>query len=158
MTRRLTQSPRGARQSQQRLAGQARPGRQRSARLAGFTMIEVLVVMSIVVILAGIGLAQYRNGVIRAQEAVLREDLFRMRDALDQYYADKNRYPPDLQSLVGDGYLRAVPKDPFTDSADTWQTVPSEPDPNNPSAAPGIYNVKSGSDRTAIDGTRYAEW
>jgi general secretion pathway protein G len=126
--------------------------------LAGFTMIEVLVVMSIVVILAGIGLAQYRNGVIRAQEAVLREDLFRMRDALDQYYADKNRYPPDLQSLVGDGYLRAVPKDPFTDSADTWQTVPSEPDPNNPSAAPGIYNVKSGSDRTAIDGTRYAEW
>lgn len=121
-------------------------------------MIEMLVVMSLVVILAGIGLAQYRNGVTRAQEAVLREDLFRMRDALDQYYADKNRYPAGLQSLVSDGYLRAIPKDPFTNSADTWQSVQSEPDPSNPSAEPGIYDVKSGSDRTALDGTKYADW
>lgn len=121
-------------------------------------MIEMLVVMSLVVILAGIGLAQYRNGIVRAQEAVLKEDLFRMRDALDQYYADKNKYPSDLQALVSEGYLRAVPKDPFTYSADTWQMVPSEPDPNNPSATPGVYDVKSGSDRTALDSTRYADW
>ena len=81
-----------------------------------------------------------------------------MRDAIDQYYADKNKYPSALQDLVSDGYLRAIPKDPITDSADTWQTVPAEPDPNNPAAEPGVYNVKSGAQETAMDGTSYSEW
>ena len=75
---------------------------------------------------------------------MLRTDLFRMRDAIDQYYADKGKYPASLDALVSDGYLRKIPADPITQSADTWQTVPAEPDPGNPSAEPGIYNVKSG--------------
>jgi general secretion pathway protein G len=100
----------------------------------------------------------YQNSVRRSREAILREDLFRMRDAIDQYYADKTKYPQALQDLVTDGYLREIPKDPITDSAETWTTVPAEPDPANPSAEPGIYNVKSGSDATAMDGTRYADW
>lgn len=125
---------------------------------AGFTIIELLVVVSIIVILAGLAMAQYRNSVTRAEEAVLNTDLFRMRDALDQYYADKQQYAPTLDALVTEGYLRQIPKDPFTGSVDTWQTVQAEPDPSNPSAEPGIYNVKSGSDRSALDGTRYAEW
>ena len=129
-----------------------------ASRHAGFTVIELLVVVSIIVILAGMAMAQYRNSVTRAQESVLRTDLFRMRDALDQYYADKQQYAPALDALVTEGYLRQIPKDPFTESVDTWQTVLAEPDPSNPSAEPGIYNVKSGSDRTAFDGTRYADW
>lgn len=124
----------------------------------GFTLIELLVVVALIVILASMGLAQYGNAVIRAKEATLKENLFRMRDAIDQYYADKGQYPPNLEALVTDGYLRAVPKDPFTNAADTWQQIPSEPDPNNPTALPGIYDVKSGSDATALDGTKYADW
>ena len=124
----------------------------------GFTLIELMVVMVILVVLAGIGLAQYRNSVIRAREAVLKEDLFRMRDAIDQYYADKMMYPGTLDALVSEGYLRKLPDDPFTMSSSTWQTVPSEPDPNNPTASPGVYDVKSGSEATALDDTKYAEW
>ena len=95
-------------------------------------MIELLVVVSLVIILASIGMAQYKNGVIRAQEAVLKENLFRLRDVIDQYYADKQQYPQTLEELVTAGYLRAIPKDPFTGSAETWQIVQAEPDPANP--------------------------
>ncbi len=129
-----------------------------STRSAGFTLIELLVVITLIMIIAGISLVQYRNGLTHTKEAVLREDLFRMREAIDQYYADKGQYPSDLQALVSDNYLRTVPKDPITDSADTWQTVPAEPDPTNPTAQPGIYNVKSGSEKGALDGSKYAEW
>jgi general secretion pathway protein G len=129
---------------------------QKGAR--GFTLIEVLIVVTLVVVLASIGMPTYQNSVRRSKEAVLREDLFRMRDAIDQYYADKNKYPQSLADLVSEGYLREVPKDPMTDSADTWTIEPAEPDPANPVAEPGVYNVKSGSDLTAMDGTRYADW
>src|SRR6185437_11107650 len=105
----------------------------------GFTLIELLVVVSLIVILTTMGMAQYRSGVIHSREAVLKEDLFRMRDAIDQYYADKNQYPSSVDALVSDGYMRSIPVDPFTKTADSWQTEPSEPDPNNPSAEPGIY-------------------
>ena len=125
---------------------------------SAFTLVELMVVMTLIVILAGIGLAVHTNSQTRAREAVLKEDLFRMRDALDQYYADKNAYPPTLEELVAQKYLRAIPQDPFTNSASTWQTVMSEIDPANPSAMPGVFDVKSGSDGTAIDGTRYADW
>ena len=124
----------------------------------GFTMIELLVVVTLVIVLAGIGMATYTTSVKRAKEAVLAEDLFRMRDQIDQYNADKGTYPPDLNALVTEGYLRQIPKDPMTDSADTWQIVMSEPDPANPNAAPGVYNVKSGAEGTAMDGRPYAEW
>ena len=135
-----------------------RPAAARLARLNGFTMIELLVVVSLVIILASIGMAQYKNGVVRAQEAVLRENLFRMRDVIDQFYADRQKYPQSLEELVEGQYLRAIPKDPFTGSADTWQPVEAEPDPANPAAELGIVNVKSGSDKTALDGSKYSEW
>jgi len=125
---------------------------------SGFTLIELMVVASILIVLAGLALVQYRNSVVRARESVLKEDLFRMRDAIDQYYADKMQWPASLDALVTDGYMRKVPDDPFTMSSSTWQTVPSEPDPNNPTAAPGIYDVKSGSEATALDSTKYADW
>ena len=125
---------------------------------AGFTLIELMIVMSLIVILASIGLTIYTSSVIRAKESVLKEDLFRMRDAIDQYYADKGKYPVTLDSLVSEKYLRSIPVDPFTNSADTWRSIQSELDPTNPTAEPGVYDVRSGSDQKAIDGTNYADW
>jgi general secretion pathway protein G len=127
-------------------------------RVAGFTLIELMIVMSLIVVLASITISVNSNGQTRAREAVLKEDLFRMRDAIDQYYADKDAYPPTLEDLVTAKYLRAVPNDPFTNSSETWQTTMSETDPANPSAIPGVFDVKSGSERTALDGTPYASW
>jgi general secretion pathway protein G len=129
-----------------------------SAGSRGFTLIETLVVMTLIVVLASMGMTQYRNSITRAEEAVLKENLFRMNDAIDQYYADKNKYPSTLEALVSDGYLRSIPEDPFTKSASTWQEVPAEPDASNPSAEPGVFNVKSGSDRTSMNGQPYNEW
>jgi general secretion pathway protein G len=128
------------------------------SRRNGFTLIELLIVMVIIVILASIGLAQYGNTVTRAKEATLKEDLFQMRDALNQFYADKNKYPPSLEALVEEKYIRQIPVDPFTNSADTWQVTMSEPDASNPSAEVGVFDVKSGSDGMALDGTQHAEW
>jgi len=133
-----------------------RPGDRTGER--GFTLIELLVVASILVVLAGLGLVQYKNGVVRSREAVLKTDLFRMKDAIDQYYADKGQYPGTLDELVSAGYLRRIPDDPFTMSNSSWQVIPSEPDPTNPTAAPGVYDVKSGSDQIALDGSKYADW
>ncbi len=124
----------------------------------GFTLMELLVVMGLIVLLASIGLMAYSSSVTRGKEAVLKEDLFRMRDAIDQFYVDKGKYPVDLSELVAGGYLRAVPVDPLTGSADSWQLVPAEIDPSNPSAEPGVYNIKSGSEGLALDGSRYADW
>jgi general secretion pathway protein G len=124
----------------------------------GFTLIELLVVLTLIIILSTIGMAQYQRSVTYAKEATLKEDLFRMRDAIDQYYADKNQYPSTLDALVSEGYLRKIPEDPFTKSTSTWQAVPAEPDPNNPTAEAGVYDVKSGADQTALDGTKYSEW
>lgn len=127
-------------------------------RAAGFSLIELMIVMVIITILAGIGLAVYGNSVTRAKEATLKENLYRMRDSINQYFADKNKYPPTLDALVEEKYLRMIPVDPFTSSTETWQTEMSEPDPSNPSADPGVYDVKSGAPQTSLDGTPYAEW
>ena len=129
-----------------------------SARERGFTLIELLVVIALISILAAMAVVQYRNSIQRTQEATLKTDLFRMRDAIDQYYADKGKYPSSLDSLVSDGYMRKVPEDPFTKTSDSWQTVPAEPDPGNPSAEAGIYDVKSGAQGQALDGSNFADW
>ena len=128
------------------------------ARNQGFTLIELLIVMMIIVILEGTGTMLYTNSITKANEAALLQDLTVMRRAIDDYYADKNKYPASIETLVEEKYLRAVPRDPFTQSSDTWQTELSDPEPGNPSAEPGVFDVKSGSDRVGINGTPYAEW
>ena len=125
---------------------------------SGWTLIELFVVIAIIMVLAAMALTQYRQSITLAREAALKSDLFLMRDAIDQYYADKGKYPESLQALVSESYLRAIPRDPFTNSSDTWQTTNAEPEPGSTSAFTGIYDVKSGYDGTAIDGSRYADW
>ena len=130
--------------------------RRRGAR--GFTLIEVLIVMVIIAILAGVGLYMYNNSVTSAREAVLKQNLLGMREAIDRYYADKNKWPASLDALVSEKYIRQVPDDPTTGAPD-WQTTVGEPDPTNPSAEAGISDVHSSSSQTSpIDGTAYAEW
>jgi general secretion pathway protein G len=130
----------------------------RGAQSEGFSLIELMVVMALIVVLASLGLTLYTNSVNRTKEAVLRENLFRMRDAIDQYYADRNRYPATLDALVTDGYMRAVPEDPMTESADTWVVTMSAPNLQDLAQAPGVFNVRSGSDQAAMDGTPFAEF
>ena len=125
---------------------------------AGFTLIEMLIVVTLVIVLAGIGLATYSTSITRAKEATLHEDLFRLRDAIDQYNADKGHEPSDLSALVTDGYIRRVPEDPMTKSTETWQTIMGETDPSDPSASPGVHDVKSGAEGTSLDGVPYSEF
>ncbi len=127
-------------------------------REGGWTLIELMVVIALIMILATMGLVQYRNSITSAKEATLKTQLFIMRDAIDQYYADKGKYPESLQTLVSESYIRAIPQDPFTTSSDTWQTIQADPEPGQPTASPGIFDVKSGFDGTGLDGSRYADW
>ncbi len=131
-----------------------------SSRGRGFTLIELLVVMAIIGTLAAIGIPMLMNTPIKAKEAALKENLFTFRSCLDQYKADKGRYPESLEVLVQEKYIRKVPLDPFTKSADTWELVYEEPDSADAASEepPGIIDVKSGSDMTAIDGTPYNTW
>ena len=124
----------------------------------GFTLIEILIVMVIITILAGISVALYGGAPQRAQEAVLKQNLKEMREAIDAYHADKNKWPPALDALATEKYIREVPVDPFTKAAD-WQTTPSEPDPTNPNDEPGISDVHSASTRVSPHTqTPYSEW
>lgn len=123
----------------------------------GWTLIELVVVVSLMSTLVAIAMVGYGTAVTRAREAVLKEDLFRMRDAIDQYYADRTEYPPALENLVSEGYLRAIPEDPFTRSTATWQVVLAEYDPADP-LAQGVFDVHSGASGAGLDGTPYAEW
>ena len=131
-------------------------GRERRSD-SGWTLVEMLIVITLVVIMAGIATISYSTAVTRSREAVLKEDLFRMRDAIDQFFADRTEYPASLDVLVTEQYLRTIPDDPFTNSSFTWQTVLADYDPANP-LSQGIYDVRSGSEGLAIDGSPYAEW
>jgi len=114
-------------------------------------------VIALVAILAAIALPNYRVAIVQSKEAVLKENLFRLRDLIDQYYLDKGQYPATLEALVDDGYLRQLPKDPITQDAD-WTPVFQEPDPDRPGEPPGVYDVKSSSEAPSLAGTPYNEW
>ena len=151
--------------------------RELTARESGFTLLELLVVMTIIGILAAVAIPALRDSPQRAREAALKEDLFTLRSTIDQYHGDKGYYPPDLATLVSDGYLRQIPVDPMTKSRDTWAVQLEQLEPTaegeagpptsvgdtsgtqtTEPATPGVIDVHSGSTEKALDGTVYKDW
>jgi general secretion pathway protein G len=124
----------------------------------GFTLIELMVVMAIVSVLLAIAVPIYQKSIVRAKESVLRNNLFTLRTMIDEYTVDKQKAPESLQDLVSGGYLRQIPQDPITISDQTWRTVMEETPVGGSASSPGIFDVHSGSDKTSLDGTPYADW
>lgn len=122
----------------------------------GFTLLELMIVITIVIILAAIALPQYQKTILQAREAVLRDDLYKLRTLLDQYAADKGKLPQSLDELISEHYMRELPVDPITGAKD-WQAIPGE-DPSSTSTEQGIVDVKSASQDTSSEGTPYSEW
>ena len=120
----------------------------------GFTLVELMVVMAIIASLLTLALPRYFHSVDRSREAVLRQDLHIMRDAIDKYYADRGRYPQTLDELAEKRYLRRVPPDPITGSSATWVTVP----PPQGERREGVYDVRSGAPGDSLDGGAYEDW
>ena len=127
-----------------------------SCVLTGFTLLELMIVITVIIILAAIVLPQYQKTILATREAVLREDLFKMRILLDQYAADKQKLPQSLDDLVAGGYLRELPKDPITGQAD-WTIVTGE-DSTSSGGEQGVTDVHSASTDTSSEGTPYSEW
>lgn len=123
-----------------------------TGKLRGFTFVELMVVLAIIAVLLTVALPRYFSGLERAQEAVLKQDLFTMREAIDDYYVDKGHYPEGLQTLVEQRYLRTIPVDPVTDSSETWILLGLPQQPNV------VYDIRSGAQGTATDGNLYYDW
>jgi len=123
----------------------------------GFTLIELLIVVALIGIIVTVAAVQYKHAIQKAKEAVLKEDLYILRDCIDQYYADKGKYPDSLQTLVEEKYIRMIPIDPLTKSADSWQIEYSETSDDEMNE-PGIIDVRSGAEGIGMDGAPYAEW
>lgn len=129
---------------------------------SGFTLIELLIVVAVIGILATMAVVQLRQTPMRAKEAALKENLYVLRNVIDQYFTDKGKYPDSLGTLVEDGYIRKIPVDPMTDSETTWVEEQSggggEVDQDDPSLQGGVADVHSGSDGQALDGSYYKDW
>ena len=126
-------------------------------RRRGFTFVELMVVITIIVILISMAIPIYNRSIIRAKESVLANNLYTLRTVIDQYAYDKGKAPQSLQDLVNEGYLQKLPVDPMTGSNQTWRTVMEEASQSVSQSEPGIFDVKSGSDKVGLDGTAYSE-
>ncbi len=124
----------------------------------GFTLIEILIVMTIVSILVSIAVPLYQRAIVRAKESVLKNNLFTLRTVIDEYTYDKKRAPQSLEDLVNEGYLRQIPIDPITGSNQTWVVIMEDALTAVDQNEPGIFDVRSGAEGVALDGTPYSEW
>ncbi len=131
---------------------------QTGRRRFGFTLIELMIVMAIVSIIISIAVPLYQKSIIRSKESVLRNNLFTLRTVIDEYTYDKQKAPQTLQDLVTEGYLRAVPTDPMTNSDSTWRIIQEDPMSAASQNEPGIWDVRSGSDQKSLEGTPYSDW
>lgn len=130
-----------------------RSGKYNLRHLVGFTLVELLVVLSILALLLTLAYPKYFNSVERAKEAALKQSLNTVRDGIDKYYADHSQYPASLEELVEKQYMNRLPIDPITESETTWVI-----DPPTPPLEGGVYNIHSGASGTAKDGTKFADW
>jgi general secretion pathway protein G len=133
------------------------PGIVRKRR-RGFTFVEMMVVVTIMVILISMAIPIYTKSIIRAKESVLHNNLTTLRTVIDHYTYDKQKAPQALQDLVSEGYLTKIPMDPMTASNQTWRTVMEDASQSVSQSEPGIFDVQSGSDKMSLDGTAYRDW
>jgi len=140
-----------------RLTAEA-PARERVLGRNGYTLIEMIIVMAIISILIAIAVPLYQKSLLRTKESLLKNNLFTLRTVIDEYTYDKQKAPQTLDDLVNDGYLRAVPLDPITNSSQSWRLVMEDAVTSVDQTMPGIYDVRSGSDQKSLEGTPYAEW
>ena len=140
--------------------GNGRGAKSRARRISrrGFTFVELMVVITIIVILITMAIPIYQKAIIRTKETVLKQNLFTIRTQLDNYTYDKEKAPQDLQDLVTEGYLRIVPLDPMTGSNQTWKKIMEDASQAVSQSEPGIFDVRSGSDKMGLDGTLYSDW
>ena len=124
----------------------------------GFSLIELMIVMAIIVILMSVAIPHYQKSIISSKETVLRNNLFTMRTVIDEYSYDKQKAPATLQDLVSGGYLRDVPRDPITGTNNSWKVIQEDSGQAVNSTEPGIFDIRSGSDKISLDGTAYSEW
>jgi general secretion pathway protein G len=129
-----------------------------ASRLRGFTLIELMIVMAVIAILVSIAVPIYTRSITRAKESVLRNNLFTMRTVIDEYTYDKQKAPQSLQDLVSEGYLRTIPIDPMTGNSDGWKVIIEDTMNAVNQTEPGIFDVRSGSDKTSLEGTPYSDW
>jgi general secretion pathway protein G len=134
------------------------PINRRSFLVLGFTLIELMIVMAIIAVLMSVAIPIYNRSIIRAKESVLKNNLYSMRTVIDEYTYDKQKAPQTLNDLVSEGYLRQVPVDPITGTADSWKTIMEDASNTVNQSEPGIFDVRSGSDKTSLEGTPYSEW
>src|SRR5271165_5097355 len=132
--------------------------RSGNRRAFGFTLIELMIVMAIVVILIGIAVPYYQKSILRAKESVLRNNLFTMRQVIDEYSYDHQKAPQQMSEVISDGYLRSIPIDPMTGSNQTWQYIMEDANTAANQTEPGIFDVHSGSDKASLDGSKYSDW
>src|ERR1700759_4256669 len=125
---------------------------------SGFTLIELMIVMAIVVILIATAIPQYQKSLVRAKESVLKNNLFTIRMMIDEYSYDKQKAPQTLQDLVQEGYLREVPRDPMTGNNTSWRIIMEDASQATSQSEPGIFDVRSGSDKNSLEGSPYSEW
>lgn len=128
------------------------------SRRLGFTVIELMIAMAIVLVVLAVAVPQYQKAIIRAKESVLRQNLFTLRTTIDEYTYDKQKAPQSLEDIVREGYLRQLPFDPITGKNSTWKIIMEDASSSVNQMEPGIFDVKSGSEKTSLEGTPYSEW
>jgi general secretion pathway protein G len=127
-------------------------------RRFGFTLVELMIVMAIIAVLMSVAIPIYSRSITRSKESVLKNNLYTMRTVIDEYTYDKQKAPQTLNDLVSDGYLRQIPVDPITGTADSWRVINEDASNTVNQSEPGIFDVRSGSDKTSLEGTPYSEW
>jgi general secretion pathway protein G len=146
------------RRSRRAGGGSAGGGTARRSGRLGFTLIELMIVMTVITIIVSLAVPMYQKAIVRAKESVLRNNLFTLRTLIDEYTFDKQKAPQSLEDLVREGYLRQIPLDPITGSSHTWRLVMEEAMASVNQTEPGIFDVRSGSGQTSLEGTPYSEW